>query len=214
MPTQLAERLSSCTGLGSVLDCVLDISLELTGASLGNIQLMDWRAGYLTIEAQHGFHREFLEFFQRVKADNISACGRALRQQRAVIIEDVMSDADFAPCRAIAEHAGFRSVQSTPLVSTSGAFLGILSTHFPVPRRPTECEMDAVRSLGTLAANAIIRARARLAMNDPDAVEHCINRASEAIRHSRALLDRVEARSGLGRSSDALVTWRKSSVST
>jgi hypothetical protein len=64
--------------------------------------------------------------------------------------------------------------------------------------------MDAVRSLGTLAANAIIRARARLAMNDPDAIERCINRASVAIRHSRALLDRVETRSG-GRSSD---DWR------
>jgi hypothetical protein len=41
-------------------------------------------------------------------------------------------------------------------------------------------------------------------MNDPDAIERCINRASVAIRHSRALLDRVEARSG-GRSSD---DWR------
>jgi hypothetical protein len=51
-------------------------------------------------------------------------------------------------------------------------------------------------------------------MNDPDAIECCINRASEAIRQSRALLDRVEVRPGLGRSSDALVTWRKSSVST
>jgi GAF domain-containing protein len=177
MPTHLAERLSSCTGLGSILDCVLDTGLELTGASLGNIQLMDWPAGYLTIEAQHGFQREFLDFFRRVKADSGSACGRALREQRAVVIKDVMLDEDFVPYRAVAERAS---------------------------RRPTECEMDALRSLAALAANAIIRQRARLRVKDLDATERCIHRASVAIRHSRALLDRVEARSG-GRSSD---DWR------
>src|SRR5262249_29530793 len=52
MQMQLAARLGNCIGLGSILDHVLDASLELTGATLGNIQLMDWRAGYLTIEAQ------------------------------------------------------------------------------------------------------------------------------------------------------------------
>jgi hypothetical protein len=64
--------------------------------------------------------------------------------------------------------------------------------------------MDALRSLAALAANAIIRQRARLRVKDLDATERCIHRASVAIRHSRALLDRVEARSG-GRSSD---DWR------
>ena len=194
MPPHIAARLSSRTDLGSVLGYVLETGLELTGATLGNIQLMDWTAGYLTIEAQRGFHLEFLDFFQRVKADSGSACGRALRRQRAVVIEDVMTDMDFASCRSIAEGAGFRSVQSTPLISTSGAFLGILSTHFPVPQRPTESEMDAVRSLATLAANAIIRERARLRAHDPDAIERCISRACEAIKNSRILLDRVEAR--------------------
>src|SRR5262245_56684051 len=87
--------------------------------------------------------------------------------------EDVMSDEDFAPCLAIAERAGFRSVQSTPIVSSSGVVLGVLSTHFPVPHQPNEGEMDALRSLASLAANAIIRMRARL----------------ETIKHSRALLD-------------------------
>jgi hypothetical protein len=54
--------------------------------------------------------------------------------------------------------------------------------------------MDAVRLLATLAANAIIRERARLRGHDPDAIKRCISRASEAIKNSRILLDRVEAR--------------------
>jgi len=171
MQQEFATRLFGCTNLRSVLDCVLDGGLEVTGATFGNIQLMDGESGFLTIAAQRGFKVEFLDFFQRVNADHVSACGRALRQQRAIVITDVMSDQDFAPCAAIAERAGFRSVQSTPIVSSSGVVLGILSTHFPDPHQPNEGEMDAIRSLACLAADAIIRMRARL----------------ETIKHSRAL---------------------------
>src|SRR5215510_15811733 len=162
MQQEFATRLFRSTDLQSVLDCVLDGGLELTGATLGNVQLMDEGSGFLTIAAQRGFNSEFLDFFQRVNADHFSACGRALRQQRAIVILDVMSDEGFAPCVDIAGRARFRSVQSTPIVSSSGVVLGILSTHFPVPHQPNEREMDAVRSLASLAANAIIRMRARL----------------------------------------------------
>jgi GAF domain-containing protein len=168
---------------------------------------MHWRAGYLTIDAQRGFRPEFLDFFRCVKADSGSACGRALRERRTVVIKDVMLDEDFGPYQAVAERAKFRSVQSIPLISSSGAFVGILSTHFRSPRWPTECEMNAVRSLATLAANAIIRQRARLRVNDPEATERCIHLASEAIRKSRDLLDRLGARSGHGRSSDGSGAW-------
>jgi hypothetical protein len=58
--------------------------------------------------------------------------------------------------------------------------------------------MDAVRSLANLAANAIIRQRARLLGNDRDAIERCIDRAREAIKSSRSLLDRVERQQRAG----------------
>ena len=115
MQQVFATRLVRSTDLQSVLDCVLEGGLELTGATLGNVQLMDGESGFLTIAAQRGFNDEFLDFFQRVNADHSSACGRALRQQRAIVIRDVKADEDFAPCVAIAERAGFRSVQSTPI---------------------------------------------------------------------------------------------------
>ena len=115
MQQEFAPRLFGCTNLQSVLDCVLDGGLEVTGATFGNVQLMDGESGFLTIAAQRGFKVEFLDFFQHVNADHVSACGRALRQQRAIVITDVTLDQDFAPCVAIAERAGFRSVQSTPI---------------------------------------------------------------------------------------------------
>ncbi len=164
---RFGARLFNCTDLQSVLGCILDGSMDLTGATLGNVQLMDWETGYLTIAAQRGFRQEFLDFFRRVNTDDSSACGRALKQQRTVVIKDVMSDEDFAPYRAIAEQARFRSVQSTPIVSSSGVLLGVVSTHFVVPHEPTKAEMNAVRSLARVVANMSIRMRAR-----PETIEY------------------------------------------
>src|SRR5262245_34534217 len=152
-------RLVNCADLQSILDCVLDGGVELTDANLGNVKLVDQRQGYLTIAAQRGFQQEFLDFFHRANADDsLSICGRALRERRA-IISDVMTDEEFTPWQSVAERAGFRSLQSTPLISSSGALVGIISTHFPIPHQPTEHEMNAVRSLAKLAANAIVRVR-------------------------------------------------------
>jgi GAF domain-containing protein len=154
-------QLSNCADLQSILNCVLDGGLELTEATLGNVKLVDQRKGYLTIAAQRGFHREFLNFFHRANVDDsLSICGRVLRERRA-IISDVMLDEELAPWRPVAERAGFRSLQSTPIISGSGALLGIVSTHFPIPHQPTESEMNAVRSLANLAASAIVRMRVR-----------------------------------------------------
>ena len=150
---------SNCTDLQSILDCVLDGSLELTDATFANVKLADQKKGCLTITAQYGFNLEFLDFFQHVNAsDSLSVCGRSLRERRA-IISDVMLDEDLAPWRHVAERVGFRSLQSTPIISSSGALIGVVSTHFPVPHEPTEREMNAVRSLAKLAANAIVRVR-------------------------------------------------------
>ncbi|MBD2236480.1 GAF domain-containing protein [Aulosira sp. FACHB-113] len=70
-----------------------------------------------------------------------SPCISALRSGETVIIEDIETDANFAPGRAIAKAAGYRAVQSTPLTSRTGNLVGVLSTHFCEPRRFLPWEM-------------------------------------------------------------------------
>jgi hypothetical protein len=41
-----------------------------------------------------------------------------------------MRDPDFAPYRGIAAQAGFRAVQSEPLIGKGGELVGVLSIHF------------------------------------------------------------------------------------
>ena len=177
------------------LERLLSASLAATGASMGNVQLMDWHTGRLTIASQRGFGRYFLECFRTVDARDGSACGRAVRDRRAIVIEDVMLDCEFAPYRRIADQAGFRAVQSTPLISTSGAFLGVVSTHFSAAHRPSAGEMLAVSSAARAVANAIIRQRAE-EPSDPeeqeDAGRRRIERSIAALMSSYELLRRIE----------------------
>lgn len=140
---------------------LLQHSLELTGTSLGNVQLVDWPAKELEIVAQQGFQADFLAFFARVSLSQTCACARALISRAPVLIGDVASDAAFAPYRDMADRAGFRAVQSTPLLSSSGALVGIVSTHFPAPHIPTEAELARLQEVSRHAANAIIYYRAR-----------------------------------------------------
>jgi len=160
MPELIAERLRQCSNIRSVVDCLLDRALQVSSAGLGNIQLMNWKAGYLEIKAQRGFGDEFLNFFEHVELEHSSACARALRDRDSVVIEDIVADPQFSPCLDVVRRAGVQAVQSTPLVSSSGALVGILSTHFPMPHRPTDMQMRIMKEAGQLAANTIIRLRA------------------------------------------------------
>jgi|GraSoiStandDraft_16_1057320.scaffolds.fasta_scaffold196236_4 hypothetical protein len=153
------ERLRSCKDVPSVVNCLLERSLELVNTTLGNIQLMDSKTGTLEIAAQRGFHPDFLNFFRQVKTQDGCACGRVVRYREPTIIQDVMLDEEFAPYRKIALRAGFRAVQSTPIISSSGAFVGVVSTHFPTSHRPSNDQMALIKTIAQHAADQIVRHR-------------------------------------------------------
>jgi len=120
-----------------LLDDALDALMLITGAPLGNVQLADDRRGILTIVTQQGFRKDFLDFFAEVRLDG-SACGEARRNRRRVIVGDVATDPLFTPeSRRVVLDAGARAVQSTPLVSSEGRVLAVLSTHCRQPGTPS-----------------------------------------------------------------------------
>ncbi len=198
MPDLLKRRLQQCSDLQSVLDGALSESLELTGTAFGIVQLVDWRTGYRTLAAQRGFEDESLSYFRRPKAATGPACGRALRERHSIVIEDVLLlDGEFAFYRTVALEAGFRALQSTPLISSSGACVGCLSTQFSEPHRPLDSEMQAMKELAQLTANAIIRQRAgalgpdRSRMMDFKTVGELISSGYEAVADSYQLIRQV-----------------------
>jgi PAS domain S-box-containing protein len=165
---ELSTRLLTAGGLPSLLEEVLSATINLQHADFGNVQLYNPHTKSLEIVVQRGFKQDFLDHFSAVAEDS-SACGRALQRGERVIIEDVECDPGFEPHRPIAASAGFRAVQSTPLVSRSGEPLGMLSTHFRDPHRPSERELRLTDLYARQVAEMIERKQAKEALGEAQA---------------------------------------------
>jgi PAS domain S-box-containing protein len=144
--------------LSAVLEQMLAATIDVQGADFGNVQLYDPDRHGLVIVAQHNFQPSFLEHFALVRTGDCT-CGRAAETHRRVIIEDVETDERFAAHRSVAREAGFRAVQSTPLISHRGELLGMLSTHFRMPHKPSDYELRLTDIYVQQAARMLERKR-------------------------------------------------------
>jgi PAS domain S-box-containing protein len=156
----LSTRLFTATDLRTALEDVLEEAVLTCRADFGNIQLLNPQDAALEIVAQRGFRQDFLDYFRTVRVDDGSACARALHSGERILIADVALDPSFEPHRGIAAAAGFRAVQSTPLTSRGGSVLGMLSTHFCQPHRPSERDQRFLDLYARHAADLVERLRA------------------------------------------------------
>ena len=155
---KFSTRLLANHELQPLLEEVLNATIALQSADFGNVQLYNPETRALEIVAQRGFRQDFLDHFSSVRESG-SACGQALQRGERVIIEDVQTDPGFEPYRPIAASAGFRAVQSTPMFSRSGEPLGMISTHFRQPHRPSEHDLRVTDVYARQAADMIERKR-------------------------------------------------------
>jgi len=165
---QLSTRLLAARDLRGALDEVLDAAITLLDADYGNIQLYNPHKKGLEIVVQRGFPQAYLDTFRLIRLDDDSACGRALRGGKRIVIEDVLTDEEYVNFRDIAAEAGYRAVQSTPLLIPGGAVLGMLSTHFRSPHRPTEHQFSLLDLYARQAIELIDRLRAEQALRESE----------------------------------------------
>jgi signal transduction histidine kinase/ActR/RegA family two-component response regulator len=132
---------------------------------MGNLQLYDTMSGKLTIVASRGFDQPFLEFWNTVH-EGKGACGTSLESMNRVIVEDVNLSPIFAgtPALDVQVQAGMWAVQSTPVISRSGKFLGVFSTHFETPGQPDERALRLLDLLARQTADIVERAQAERAL--------------------------------------------------
>jgi PAS domain S-box-containing protein len=137
---------------------IVDAAIAITGADMGNIQLLDRKSGALRIVASRGFERPFLEFFNAVH-EGEGTCGHAVQHGLRVVVGDITASPVFVgtPALEVLLTAGVRAVQSTPLLCRSARLLGVLSTHYRKPRVPTDRELHLLDVLVRQAADWIER---------------------------------------------------------
>ena len=152
MIEQMSARLRGRKTFESAIEVILDDVIALHGAEFGDVQL-PIGDDELIIVAQRGLVPAFLEAFRRVKKSDGCASGRAWRSGRSIVIRDVQKDDAYALFRRDAKRAGYRAVQSTPLIAKDGTLLGMVSTLFASPHAPTSIEMDILKVYSNVAAD-------------------------------------------------------------
>ena len=146
--------------LPSALSEVLARAMEMAGADMGNVQILDSQTSTLHIAAQSGFSKQFLEFFDKVQHNLASCCGAALSLGQRVVVDDVASDPIFLGTRSreTVLGEGIRAVQSIPLKTLSGRIVGVLSTHFRVAK-PSRQKLFKVTDIFAQEVAELIRSR-------------------------------------------------------
>jgi len=128
--------------------------IHASGANFGNVQLFDSTNQVLRIVSQHGFQREYLDYFETVTEKHVSVSGAALKRTLRVVVQDVATDPLLTTeSRGVLLRANVRSVQSTPLVD-AGRLIGMVSTHHC---RPNEITSQSLKQVDDFVASLLAR---------------------------------------------------------
>jgi PAS domain S-box-containing protein len=137
----LVSRLLVTPDLPTALNDVLDSAVEITGADMGIIQLINRAGDTLEVVAHRGFSRDSLQQFRKIAVDGNSVFGRALQSRNRVVVSDITADVvEYKRLQTDGEPK-YQAVQSTPLISRDGRPLGVLSTLYLQPHTPSDRDL-------------------------------------------------------------------------
>lgn len=182
---------------------IVDAAVSIARSQFGTMQLLcpkgdpSGHGGELQLLCSRGLPPEAVEFWQWVSPAAHSSCTTALKFGQRAIIPDFEAWDEIAGTEDLLafRRTGIRSAQTTPLLSRSGALLGMISTHWSEPHQPSERDLRLLDILARQAADLLERTIAEEAL-----------RASE--QQSRLLAAIVES------SSDAVITRNLDGVVT
>lgn len=151
MLEQMNQRLKAAKTFEAAVETLLRDVVALHGAEFGNVQLLV--GDRLLLVAERGLEAPFLLAFREIRRSDYVASARAWESSEPAVIEDVEADEAYLPFRDVAREAGYRSVQSTPLMTSGGRLLGMVSTLFANRHAPTSIEMATVKEYAQAAAD-------------------------------------------------------------
>jgi two-component sensor histidine kinase len=161
--SNMTSHLISCRDSETALDLILDSAIELQGADFGTLQVYTPKERMFEIARHRGFNEDFVAAFHRVSADVDCLCGRVLRAKSPMVVPDVELDPEFEPYLPLLRDAGYRAVQSIPMLS-GGQLLGVLSTHLREPGLPSPVSMHVTSLFARQSAETIARLKAEEAI--------------------------------------------------
>ena len=155
----LQAKLAVETDLKAALGEIVAAAADFTGTDRGCVQLVSDDGERLEMFVFRGYGPEspFIQHF--LKEGSKPACDAARQDQRRTIIDDVATFPALLDTedRRVALIDGVRATQSTPMISRKGELVGVLSTQFRQPHRPSEPELKLIDMLAWTAADFVDR---------------------------------------------------------
>ena len=167
----VSTQLIQADDIESLYEKILDTATAIMRADFASYQMLcpeRGERGELRLLAHRGFTPEAAGLWEWVRPASRSTCGIALDTGSRCIVADVERSALLAggEDREMLLAMGIRAAQTTPLLSRTGALLGMISTHWREPHEPTENEFRALDVLARQAADLIERTRNEEALKE------------------------------------------------
>jgi len=126
-----------------------------------SILLWDREKQRLSVGAGVELPEKFNKLISEVRMENPgSPCAVAMVRGQTVIADNIPNMEEWAGFQPFAEELGMRACWSEPILSSSGIVLGTLSMYFEKPIKPSDDDLNLIKSYADLAAIAIERNRA------------------------------------------------------
>jgi two-component system, cell cycle sensor histidine kinase and response regulator CckA len=166
----VATQLISALGTEVLYERILDAAMSILNSDFACIQVFYPERGALRLLGYRGFSDDSAKRWKWVYPGTRSTCGEALRTGQRIAVEDIRTCDFISGTDDLQEYlgAGIHAVQTTPLVSRSGAFLGMVSTHWREPHKMSATELRALDILARMAADLIERSRAEERLRDSE----------------------------------------------
>jgi signal transduction histidine kinase/CheY-like chemotaxis protein len=185
---QVSTKLIQADRVEELYELILDTALATMHADFASLQKLYPKrgsAGELYLLGHRGFTPEAARLWEWVRPGTQTSCGVALRTRQRVVVPDAercefMTGSDDLEAYL---KMGIRAAQTTPLLSRSGALLGVFSTHWRQPHDLTAVELWSLDVLARQAADIIEKKQA----------EEAIRASEEQLRQGKAGLERKVA---------------------
>lgn len=145
----------SVAELNEMLNNLLQQAMILNKTKAGTLQIINKKDHSLEIAAYSGLSYEFIDHFQKVKIGDGSVCAMAFEKGETIFIENLIHDRSFSPHLYVTLRNNITAIQSTPMIASNGNVVGMISTHFKLPRKHSKIEIKEFETFCRKAADRI-----------------------------------------------------------
>jgi PAS domain S-box-containing protein len=167
---ELQSKLADEHDLKAALQEVLAVACEFTSTDRGCVQMLSDDGQRLEMFVWQGYTNDspFISFFRYEGLE--TGCEVARVQRQRLIIEETLGfpGLEGTAAGAVAQADGIRASQSTPMTSRAGETIGVVSTQFRQPHRPSEHELRLMDMLAWTASEFLERHRADAALRQSE----------------------------------------------